>query len=109
MTGNRSSMVQACSERAQALEVQVPKLRADATKAEQDMAAAQQQSEDAEITDEAREALLERIQRLTVSESEVKKSLADAEQVRAYTAQVTVNCRMFDRRTVLTGRVLLVC
>lgn len=45
------------------------------------MVSAQQQSEDAEITDEGREALLERIQALTTTESEVKQSLLEAEQV----------------------------
>lgn len=73
--------MQACRERVRELAVRLPKLQADASKAAQDMAAAQQQSEDADITDEGREALLERIQGLTAAETEVKEGLADAEQV----------------------------
>lgn len=76
--------MQACSERVHELTTQLPKLQAEAAKAEQDMAAAQQQSEDADITDEGREALLERIQSLTSTESEVKQRLLEAEQVRLF-------------------------
>jgi hypothetical protein len=74
-------LLQACQERADELAVQLPKLQAEAAKVEQDMAAAQQQSEDAEITDEGREALLERIQTLTTTQSEAQQRLSDAEQV----------------------------
>lgn len=83
--------VQACGERAHELAGQLPKLQAEAAKAAQDMSAAQQQSEASEITDEAREALLERIQALTTSESEVKQRLSDAEQV-PYNIQAPESC-----------------
>lgn len=48
------------------------------------MVSAQQQSQDSEITDEGREALLERIQELSAAESEVKERLSTAEQAHTY-------------------------
>jgi hypothetical protein len=65
------------------LQAALPGLVAEAAKLEADMAAAQAQSQDADITDEGREALLERIQSLTAAEKATSAKQQAAEEVRA--------------------------